>query len=424
MKRIDTKHKDETGNPIPAYYLEAGERLPKEFNIPANNNTYIISNDTVHIFRYSPIMSTISPPKSKMSLWEFEQEFLPEGTYIDRGYTPNTVYLADYQCFDGGHIERNDMLEVMAYFRKIFELHKTECGIVLMYHPVTKRYKPLFVLQYNLSKGHVDYIRPNVIETNDHEANKILEKHRDKQNKINAEYNSLVDEGYILFGTMHSHCDFSAFHSSVDDGDEFKFDGLHITLGHVDKEFSIEYRWIVSGADFEDKLTLKELTGVESISHLAPFVDAVEVPQERIDLAIPEEKKYYQGGFQGNFHEGWHGYSGSWRGHVDGNETVMQRKARNLLESKDDSDDITQLNSDEPSEDETIDLNDMAMDIDDILLIKDPENIGRILAITQEDFVELEPSPFFVPLTEIVPELQLTNAVKNKIRGMRRRTRK
>jgi len=43
-----------------------------------------------------------------------------------------------------------------------------------------------------------------------------------------------------MIGTIHSHCDFSAFHSGTDQADESTFDGIHITLGHVNRnDFSI-----------------------------------------------------------------------------------------------------------------------------------------------------------------------------------------
>jgi proteasome lid subunit RPN8/RPN11 len=44
-----------------------------------------------------------------------------------------------------------------------------------------------------------------------------------------------VQYGWKVVGTIHSHCDFSAFHSGVDTDDEADFDGLHITLGHVNR---------------------------------------------------------------------------------------------------------------------------------------------------------------------------------------------
>ena len=48
-------------------------------------------------------------------------------------------------------------------------------------------------------------------------------------------YNS--DGTTSIVGTIHSHANMSAFHSSGDDHDEENFDGIHITLGNVDESF-------------------------------------------------------------------------------------------------------------------------------------------------------------------------------------------
>ena len=41
---------------------------------------------------------------------------------------------------------------------------------------------------------------------------------------------------YNVIGTIHSHNTMAAFHSGTDDADESKFDGIHITLGHVNEK--------------------------------------------------------------------------------------------------------------------------------------------------------------------------------------------
>jgi len=43
-------------------------------------------------------------------------------------------------------------------------------------------------------------------------------------------------DGHYLMGSIHSHCDFSAFHSGTDEGDAAKNDGLHLTFGHIDRD--------------------------------------------------------------------------------------------------------------------------------------------------------------------------------------------
>jgi hypothetical protein len=45
-----------------------------------------------------------------------------------------------------------------------------------------------------------------------------------------------IPADHRVVGTIHSHCDFGAFHSGTDEGDADDHDGLHITIGHVDKD--------------------------------------------------------------------------------------------------------------------------------------------------------------------------------------------
>lgn len=68
-----------------------------------------------------------------------------------------------------------------------------------------------------------------------------------------------IKNGYQAVGTIHSHCDFDAFHSGTDKHDMGKMPGLHITIGHVntmdpdfdfalsvaDAAFSVQYDQII-----------------------------------------------------------------------------------------------------------------------------------------------------------------------------------
>lgn len=61
-------------------------------------------------------------------------------------------------------------------------------------------------------------------------------------------YERFTIDNLLLLGTIHSHGNMSAFHSSVDDKDEKTFDGLHITLGDLkDDEFSISASIVANG---------------------------------------------------------------------------------------------------------------------------------------------------------------------------------
>ena len=54
-------------------------------------------------------------------------------------------------------------------------------------------------------------------------------------------------EGYLRVGTIHSHCDFGAFHSGTDINDEADFDGLHVTFGHNNRDiFTISASIVVN----------------------------------------------------------------------------------------------------------------------------------------------------------------------------------
>lgn len=56
------------------------------------------------------------------------------------------------------------------------------------------------------------------------------------------------DPASLLVGTIHSHCDFAAFHSGTDVHDEEDFDGLHVTFGHNNEDvFTISACIVVNG---------------------------------------------------------------------------------------------------------------------------------------------------------------------------------
>ena len=103
--------------------------------------------------------------------------------------------------------------QALNFFRKVFNKCKSEAYVTLMYNSKTNQYK-LHCPKQKVSSGSVNYDRAEVLA---------------EQNKE-----------WQMCGTIHSHCDFSAFHSGTDTGDEATFDGIHITLGHVNRaQFSM-----------------------------------------------------------------------------------------------------------------------------------------------------------------------------------------
>ena len=72
-------------------------------------------------------------------------------------------------------------------------------------------------------------------------------------------------ENFLCVGTIHSHCDFGAFHSGTDIGDEEDFDGLHVTFGHNNLvEFSISATIVVNGNRLQVD-PLEVLEGIEPV---------------------------------------------------------------------------------------------------------------------------------------------------------------
>lgn len=96
---------------------------------------------------------------------------------------------------------------VLGFFREVYnKYYHSESGVILnLYtHPVKQ----------NMKK--IDYTVP-----------------LQKVSEGSCKYKIVIDPGYINCGTIHSHANFGAFHSSTDVNDEKYFDGLHITVGHV-----------------------------------------------------------------------------------------------------------------------------------------------------------------------------------------------
>lgn len=58
---------------------------------------------------------------------------------------------------------------------------------------------------------------------------------------------SHIAKGYQVVGTVHSHCNFGAYHSSTDTNDARGMDGLHMTIGHVDSRPEVACMIAVNG---------------------------------------------------------------------------------------------------------------------------------------------------------------------------------
>lgn len=149
--------------------------------------------------------------------------FASEGLYIVRDgflgrsmvptkkYPPNLssagVWARGYFNYNAKPIPGEIMAQAVDFFRVVWDKHRTEAELLFLFNEEANQYK-LFVPAQKVTSGSVKSLyRPEDVPT-----------------------------GWYVIGSIHSHCNFGAFHSGVDTNDASTFNGLHITVGHVDRE--------------------------------------------------------------------------------------------------------------------------------------------------------------------------------------------
>lgn len=76
----------------------------------------------------------------------------------------------------------------------------------------------------------------------------------DETKKQRAQFND--KDGWIYFGTVHHHCNASAFQSGTDKANEERIDGLHITVGNMGgPRYDLHARFYLSGFCFEPDMS-------------------------------------------------------------------------------------------------------------------------------------------------------------------------
>ncbi len=160
--------------------------------------------------------------------------------------------------------------QILKLFRIILKKYRGEANIILHYHEENGDYK-IEVPNQAVSGGSVEY--------------RSLETY----------------PGYLRLGTIHSHPSFSAFHSGVDDADEFTWDGIHMTFGYVNRD-NIEIsasiivngtRFVIDPCDYIDDL---ELVQYETTPTYAST--KYHWCKETREMVKREPKKIYSLGYQ------------------------------------------------------------------------------------------------------------------------------
>lgn len=187
--------------------------------LPDHGNYYLIASNGIWLHKDTGIVRAFVPVENISVLDEFDAE----------GFVECSLPKIPAQ-----HVWR-----IKTFFKNVVSKHRAEASTTLYYNKETKEFK-IHVPQQFVSHGSVNYKR---------EALTHIEGM----------------ENFLCVGTIHSHCDFGAFHSGTDIGDEEDFDGLHCTFGHNNlDEFSISATVAVNGHRMQvDPLDV--LDGIEPV---------------------------------------------------------------------------------------------------------------------------------------------------------------
>lgn len=147
--------------------------------------------------------------------------------------------------------------QAVDFFRQVWNKHKTEAEVLIIYNehkPEGSQYR-LFIPAQRVSGGSV------------HSAYAPED----------------IPRGWFVIGSMHSHCNFSAFHSGTDTNDAATFNGVHITVGFLQRD-KPEFAVMVStnGEFFHYKSNIEVILDVTDL-------DARKAPEQWMNFLMVEE---------------------------------------------------------------------------------------------------------------------------------------
>lgn len=163
----------------------AKAQLVKPSELPDKGTFYVLTADGLQIHQDTKIIKAMTPIDSIPGLASFQQTAklrLPK--------LPPLI-----------------LLRAWKFFRKVWDEYKAEAEVMLLWNKDEQVYD-LWCPKQSVSGGGVHY-------------------------EMSEEMAQVTQQGWQWVGTIHSHCDFSAYHSGVDVADERDEDGIHITIGHV-----------------------------------------------------------------------------------------------------------------------------------------------------------------------------------------------
>lgn len=182
---------------FPVHVYQEGMELPKE------GTYYVVAGNGTWLHKDTGIVKGLFPVENISSLPDLNVE-------------------AEYIGCNLPKIPMRMVWRIKKFFQEVVSKYRSEANTILYFNKDSNEFR-VNVPQQKVSAGSVHY-------------HKAALTHREDI------------AGFIPVGTIHSHCDFNAFHSSTDMGDEQYFDGLHCTFGHNQRDvFSISASIVVNG---------------------------------------------------------------------------------------------------------------------------------------------------------------------------------
>lgn len=155
--------------------------MNKDSEIPKDDICYLIGKDGVYIKKKVGLVSSIV----KLNGISFLEK-IDESIEFNVEKIPEVLFR-----------------KILSFFKEVYDKYRAEVAAIIFYNPISKKYKIKIPSQEVSGASVSNYeIIPNF-------AN------------------------YIKVGTIHSHANMSAFHSTTDINDESNFDGFHFTIGHI-----------------------------------------------------------------------------------------------------------------------------------------------------------------------------------------------
>lgn len=235
-----------------------------------NNETtcFVLQGDNLFKFRKTDIYTILSGVDDKEKILK---EFFPD----KQNFNTKTLYAVEGTLTDGilnYFFPLEEFAYAISYFEWVYDTYKNESAVLLLVNHELKEWKVLTVVNTETSGVSVKYIHPTSnVELTDPEEQ---EAHK----KVVEKYTRLFDEGWRIYGTIHSHCNFSAFHSSVDDADENDFEGLHITIGNLKSGYSYSSRFMLEQVPL--KLEITDILNIDDTKEVEALSKTLEISDE------------------------------------------------------------------------------------------------------------------------------------------------